>query len=346
MTVHDTSRGDTVLINLRLLLIFCVFIGNALEPLLADMPIAQEVYTWIFMFHIPLFVFVTGYFSKFNLLGSGGRKVLLQIGLQYLIFQTLYSSLDALFFHVPGIDHSFFAPYLLLWFLASHICWRLLMMLLIRLSVTSQLAVAFGLGIMIGYLPVDGIWLSLSRTFVFMPFFVIGYHFSYEKLAAWWNRKARVTAIVLSCMLLSVSGLIAQVLPAGWLYGSMTYLQLGHTDWYAGLFRIGIYLLQIAASVVFLGFVPLAAGFWTDMGRRTLYVFLLHGFVIRAAVISGIYSYITLPYEALLLIVTACGATALLTLPTVRTLSHAIVEPRTDWLLRYMKPSLRQPRKV
>lgn len=125
---------------------------------------------WIFSFHMPLFVLVTGYFARKSLAGTTGRKMLLQIGLQYLIFQSLYSALDVSLFHVSNIQHSIFAPYLLLWFLASHACWRLLMLGMSRWSITAKLLFAVTAGVAVGYLQLDGVWFSISRTFVYLPF--------------------------------------------------------------------------------------------------------------------------------------------------------------------------------
>lgn len=125
---------------------------------------------WIFSFHMPLFVLVTGYFARKSLAGTTGRKMLLQIGLQYLIFQSLYSALDVSLFHVSNIQHSIFAPYLLLWFLASHACWRLLMLGMSRWSITAKFLFAVTAGVAVGYLQLDGVWFSISRTFVYLPF--------------------------------------------------------------------------------------------------------------------------------------------------------------------------------
>ncbi|MBE0343132.1 fucose 4-O-acetylase, partial [Paenibacillus sp. 28ISP30-2] len=90
MTTSHDIQGESFFLNLRFMLIICVFAGNALEPLVGSLHIAQQWFSWIFMFHMPLFVLVTGYFAKTSLAGHAGRKVLLQIGMQYLIFQTLY----------------------------------------------------------------------------------------------------------------------------------------------------------------------------------------------------------------------------------------------------------------
>lgn len=336
------TRGETFFINLRFMLIVTVFVANAIEPLILEMSGLHTLYQWIFSFHMPLFVLVTGYFARKNLIGAGGRKVLLQIGMQYIIFQSLYSALDISVFHVTDIHHSFFAPYLLLWFLAGHAFWRLLMIGMSRWSKGAQFAFALAAGVAVGYLQLDGVWFSISRTFVYLPFFVIGYHFSFGAFVKLYQRYVKTAAAAASLLLLVLMGLLGHNLPLGWMYGSMTYMQLGVNEWYAGVFRLGMYGLQFAASLAFLGLVPYRLSRMTDLGRRTLYVFLLHGLVVRAAAVSGVYAYIGNAAGAAVLLFCAVAGTVLLAQPAVRRLLSPLVEPSVDWMISLQRAALRR----
>lgn len=327
------QRGETFFLNLRFLLILCVFIGNAIEPLITRMTGLNSLYLWIFTFHMPLFVFVTGYFAKSNLAGEAGRKIMLQIGMQYLIFQSLYSILDITVFQVKGIHHSFFAPYLLLWFLASHLCWRALLLMMRKCTPAQQLCISIALGVLVGYLRLDGTWLSISRTFVFLPFFIAGYHFSFAALERFLTRKLRIAGIVLSAGLFLAITIGGTELVPGWLYGNMTYMQLDQYTWYAGFYRLALYLLQLAAGVVFLSFVPKQESKLTDYGRRTLYVFLLHGLIIRLAAASPLYDYIHSGVAGIAVIVGAVALTLLLSQPIVRKWTSFAIEPPIQWVL-------------
>lgn len=334
MTNHSiSSRGETFFLNLRFLLIVCVFIGNAIEPLITRLHGMEALYMWIFAFHMPLFVFVTGYFAKSNLFGGAGRKVLLQIAMQYMIFQTLYLALDALLFHVHNTHYSYFAPYLLLWFLASHFCWRLLLIMLQKLTPLQQVITAVLLGVLVGYLPVDGVWLSISRTLVFFPFFIIGYHFSYARLKLLFTHKVKIFALSASALLFLWIALGGLNISPGWLYGNMTYGQLGQIAWYTGIFRMLLYILQALAAASFLAFVPWRKSSITDMGRRTLYVFLLHGFIVRLAALSPIYSWIHSDVASLVLVAAAVALTLLLCQPFVRKLAAPLIEPSVQWIV-------------
>ncbi|NUU63691.1 acyltransferase family protein [Paenibacillus agri] len=336
------ERGETFFLNLRFMLIVTVFIGNAIEPLVGGVSAMHQLYLWIFSFHMPLFVLVTGYFARKNLYGTAGRRLLLQIGLQYIIFQSLYSLLDTTYFHVNGIQHSFFAPYLLLWFLASHAFWRLLLIGMRGWKLGAQFTFAIIAGVLVGYLQLDGVWFSISRTFVYLPFFVIGYHFSFPAFLRLYHKWAKTSACVCSILLLILLGLWGNILPHGWLYGSMTYMQLGHHEWYAGLYRLGLYGWQFAASLAFLGWVPYRMSRMTDWGRRTLYVFLLHGLIIRLATTSGIYNVISGATGITVLIGTAILLTILLAQPAVKRLLHPLVEPSTAWMVDLQRAALRR----
>lgn len=336
------TRGETFFLNLRFMLIVTVFVANAIEPLILEMSGLHTLYQWIFSFHMPLFVLVTGYFARKSLNGAAGRKVLLQIGLQYIIFQSLYSALDISLFHVNNIQHSFFAPYLLLWFLASHAFWRLLMLGMSRWSKSAQFAFAIAAGVAVGYLQLDGIWFSISRTFVYLPFFVIGYHFSFGAFVKLYQQYVKTAAAAASLLLLVVMGVAGRGLSMGWLFGSMTYMQLGAHEWYAGVFRLAVYGLQFAASLAFLGLVPYGLSRMTDLGRRTLYVFLLHGFIVRAAAVSGLYAYIGNAAGAAVLIAGAVACTVLLAQPAVRRMLNPLVEPSVDWMISLQRAAIRR----
>lgn len=343
MTQIKSSRyGDTFFLNLRFLLIICVFVGNAIEPLISRIDGMNWLYEWIFTFHMPLFVFVTGYFAKPNLRGEAGQKVILQIGLQYVIFQTLYQILDVTVFHAKQIHHSFFAPYLLLWFLASHLCWRLLLLAMRKWSPAQQLAASIALGVLVGYLQMDGSWFSLSRTFVYLPFFIAGYHFSPDLLQRLWTTRVKTVAVCFSIAWFAIIALGGADIAPGWLYGSMTYGQLGYQDWYAGVFRLLLYPLQLLTGIAFLGFVPTQEGRITELGRRTLYVFLLHGFIVRLAAVSPIYGFVHNSATSLLVVLGATAMTLLLTHTWVRKCTSPLIEPPVQWLFKLEQRAFRE----
>ncbi|WP_458121503.1 acyltransferase family protein [Paenibacillus sp. Z6-24] len=333
-----SAAGETYFINLRFLLIVCVVIGNMLEPLIPHSDVAHGIFLWIFSFHMPLFVLVTGYFARSNLHGRTGMKILRTIGMQYIVFQSIYSLLDFTVFRVHGITHSFFAPYLLLWFLTGHILWRLMLIMMRQLTFAQQLTLSVVLGLVVGSLPMDGVWLALSRTLIYFPFFVIGYHFRFERFAAWFRSYRLMLAGGLSVALLAGFIMMDWSLNNGWFYGNQTFMQLGVDTWHGMVTRLGMYILQLVASLAFLAFVPWKFRQITDLGRRTLYVFLLHGLVVRTLEVSGLFAHVSSTAGVLVVIALAVILTLLLSRPAVRSWTHRWVEPE---LPRYVRLKFR-----
>lgn len=338
----STKSGETFGLNLRFLLIVCVFVGNAIEPLIMRMPEMKAIFLWIFTFHMPLFVFITGYFARSNLNGAAGIRILKQIALQYIIFQTIYSLLDYLVFRVPGINHSFFIPYLLLWFLVGHLFWRLMMKMFTRFSISHPLLISIVLGFLVGFLPLQGAWLGISRSVVYLPFFVIGYTFSYERFRAWLTPFVRYVGVAISMALLVVLYVMSEPINPIWFMNHMTFHELGWTQsgWLALFNRTVIYLTQIVASAAFLAWVPIRETHLTNLGKRTLYVFLLHGLIIRFVMLTGVYTHITSGWSAALLITASIASAVLLAKPQVTAWLHPIIEPKWDAIAGWIRHKL------
>src|SRR5659263_308146 len=73
--------------NLKILLIILVVVGHSVDFYTATSPMTRDIYLFIYTFHMPLFIFVSGYFSKTVLDGKQFRiaKVILYL-LLYLLF--------------------------------------------------------------------------------------------------------------------------------------------------------------------------------------------------------------------------------------------------------------------
>ncbi|UJF33834.1 acyltransferase family protein [Paenibacillus hexagrammi] len=241
----------------------------------------------------------------------------------YLVFQSLYSLLDVLIFHAPGVRYSFFMPYSLLWFLFSHFCWKLL--LLIFAKIKHPFIVSVLMGIAVGYAPFIGAWLSFSRTFVFFPFFLAGYYFRSEMLPTALAAKIKWAGAVGTAALL----LFAYVHPIDpkWLYSSFTFRELGFTAWYAGIYRLGVYVLEVFASLCFLSLVPLRRATMTEWGNHTVYVFLLHAIITKTAIATGIFAHIQSPLQIAAVFLMAGLLTWVLLQERIRRLSRPLIEP-------------------
>lgn len=182
--------------------------------------------------------------------------------------------------------------------------------------------------------------MSLSRTFVFFPFYLAGYYIQREhvkKLFSPWIRTTSISLFLFLFALLYFLQEIAQV-PIDWdilrrsLYGSYSYEALYPWEWYAGLYRLLLYGISAFLSFTFLSLVPRQKTFFTDMGQRTLYVYLLHGLVVRTLIAFGVDEKITTPLEQKFVILFAILMGVLLATRGVQKIARPFVEPRMYWL--------------
>ena len=117
-TALQTTDWDYGFDNIRGILIACVVFGHMLE-VCAPFPYHNTIYRIIYSFHMPVFVFVTGYFSRLS-----RRKLLFNWVSPYLVFQTVYIVVEQLL--GKNIRMQYSTPYWHLWFLLVCIGYQLL----------------------------------------------------------------------------------------------------------------------------------------------------------------------------------------------------------------------------
>ncbi len=272
-------RGSrfALLDNAKALLIILVIFGHLIEPALGVNPAASAAYGAIYQFHMPAFALISGMLSDRGLdraaLARLGRKLLVPL----LVFQLLYW--PALALARPDWQFDPLIPNWILWFLLSLLFWRLMLPLFARLPFALILAV--GLAGAAGCVDSLDRTLSLSRTFVFFPAFLAGHLYRDRILAMAQIRWPR--ALALLALIVAPAGLLvgggADVTP---LYGSHPYALQPIALPQAVALRLALVCAGVAASIVFLALVPRGVGRWTDLGRQTMPVFLLHGLVVLA----------------------------------------------------------------
>jgi len=87
---EPTTRAkvrDPFFDNAKFLAIVLVVAGHAIESL-RDVPIARSVYLFVYMFHMPAFIIIAGYFSKgFPASSDKVRKLITQLLVPFVVFQ-------------------------------------------------------------------------------------------------------------------------------------------------------------------------------------------------------------------------------------------------------------------
>ncbi|WP_417508471.1 acyltransferase family protein [Microbacterium sp.] len=326
--------------NARYACIVLVVLGHAIQRLTYDSDIAMALYLSVYAFHMPAFAIIAGYFSKSAPpTKKQMSRVITDILVPYVIFEMLWTLTKWL---VEGrADPNLTQPSWTLWFLLALGIFRLVLPYLALLHWPLVWAVLISVGA--GYLPNVDSTFSLSRTLGFLPFFVLGWWVHEKDLVnrlrlidtrPWWLRAIAVAAFVaVGFVAWNWVDLWKSIDLDNWFFYDDSYAALGAQAWWSGAIRLALLVLGFILSIAFFVLIPRGTYWWTKFGQYTMYVYLLHSFVLYPFRESGILrnaepTWIWLPAVIVLSILIAL---ALATKP-VRWVFRPLIEPRARWL--------------
>lgn len=277
--------------NLKGILMVLVVFGHLLE-LIMDQGWTKYVYELIYSFHMPFFIFISGYFYKFKI-----EKIIRNLLYPYIVFQVLYILFARLVLKdIQSIQ--FYRPYWILWYLFAMIVWSLMIQLFPRGNIVKEiisLFIAFVVCFAAGFTSNIGREFSLSRILVFFPFFLLGYCYSGWKKKSigqvWENKFYRVqkTLAFIAVLVFILYSIIMLRLYTGiknaWFYEALCYEKDG-----SGIsFRMIQVIIALCVILIGITFIPnKKIRFLSRIGENTIQVYLLHGFIIKGLQKSGI----------------------------------------------------------
>lgn len=108
--------------------------------------------------------------------------------------------------------------------------------------------------------------------------------------------------------------------------------------WWAGLVRLGLIALAVLLSAAFFVLVPRRQTWMTGFGQATMYVYLLHSFVLYPIRQSGMLRQGLDPDVWLvIMLVAAVGIAVVLSTAPVRRVFRPLIEPKPRWL--FVRPA-------
>lgn len=310
--------------NAKLILIILVVVGHFINPIIFQDQALMALYLTIYSFHMPVMIFIAGYFSGST---KGKMKGLIKrLLIPFVIFQPLFLMFNIFLFPKTILNLGYITtPFFVMWFLPCLLIWK---MTLPYLKSKYIVPISLIIAVFVGYLPFVGLDFTLSRLITFLPIFLLGYHLRDKEFN--FGTKAKVISIFALMML----AIFCYYKPfhIWWLYGSEAYEVLNHPEWYAGVYRMLVYFGYGLASISFMALVPRKKYFFSNLGKNTMTVYLVHGFIRLILSYSNIYTTIDTPLEK----------TVLILLSILIALCLAVL-PNLVNKLAYWKPSTAQP---
>ena len=267
----------------------------------------DQAYDFLYFWHVPAFVFVTGYLSR-SFTWSSARLVALvrTVVVPYVLFETALA-LFRVYVGGEQLEDLFRDPHWPMWYLSALFFWRLMTPVFRPLRGGLLVAIVLSL--------VAGLWvgdtLDVARVLGLLPFFVLGLKATPERLAllrgrprsrsppssrwwAWWCWR---------------TGPTAGRAPSGSTTARSTPSSR-RSDARAVLVRAALLVLGTVGAWAFLSLVPRVGGWFATMGSASLVVYLFHGFVVKGLEYSA-YPDWAAAHPVLSLPLTTLGAMAL-----------------------------------
>jgi fucose 4-O-acetylase-like acetyltransferase len=271
--------------NAKLLLVTLVVVGHS-WTLLPDVSTSAPVYVFLYSWHVPAFVLVTGYLSRrFTWSRANLRKLVTTVVVPYLVFETLLALFRTV---VGGEDFGvlYVSPHWPMWYLTVLFLWRLATPVFTRVRPAVAMALAVAVCLVGGLNTVPA--LDLPRTFGLLPFFVAGLLVTREQLDRLARPRARAVAAGLLALAFAVSTVVAGHFSKEWLYWRTGYPDLGVPFWVGASVRLGLLVVAGSLALSALALVPRSQRWFTPLGGASLVVYLFHGFFVKAAEYAGV----------------------------------------------------------
>lgn len=262
--------------NLKVLLIFLVVFGHLIERYIDTNITLMGIYLFIYSFHMPLFIFISGFLSKNT---NKSKKIFFKnLLIPYIVLNIIWYSLAYIYTGKTNLPIIY--PGWTLWFLLSLFFWRISLRYLIKIKYI--LPISFILGILVGLVP-NGSFLSFSRTIFFLPYFLLGYYCDLKKLKKL-NKLNNLIALIGVCGFIFLGIYIAKhnILDYKFLYGSYSYKELKFNVYTGMLYRTILYIISILLSCFICILTPKVKTFYSNMAKSTMYIYVFHIYVILA----------------------------------------------------------------
>lgn len=271
---EEPKQREYLFDNYKVFLIVLVVIGHFIEPSYDQNPYLYELKWAIVAFHMPAFIFISGYFSKKT---PSLKKLLSSLVIPYFVYELLYYLLYTLILH-KDTGLYFARPKFSLWYLMALFAWRI-MAPVVR-KIPGHLFLSIAAGLLIGLADL-GNFLSIPRIFYFFPFFLAGMNFETEWLDRFRNIWGFLGAlgILAGFTVFLFTDQYHDRLSPYIFYGRYSYYGMDMNNTEGILVRMLCYLISFLLIYLFMLVLPREKKSYSYLGQRTMAIYIFHGMV-------------------------------------------------------------------
>lgn len=257
--------------NIKGLLIILVVAGHFMHPIHNDNQALSALFDIIYLFHMPLFVFISGLFAK-----GAYRNGRLNINrmITYLVLGLAYQAALLLIngsLQPRRLVAFTSAP----WYLIGMVWWYATTPLLARLSAPTGIAISMAAALVSGCIDLSNGLFAISRSLAFLPYFALGYYVTTQQLQRLAQRRALWLAVAAAIVIAAAR--VVDPHAYDWFF-AMVY---GDNPYTKGILsgmaaRLASMTIAVVFSLAVLRVIPRGQSRLTTLGERTLQVYVLH----------------------------------------------------------------------
>ena len=306
-----TKTRDYLFDNYKVLLIFLVVIGHFTGPSVSDNRFLLILKWFIVSFHMPAFIFISGYFSKRDLPFS---TIFQKLAVPYLAYEVIYYLWYVFIVH-KETGLRLLRPKFTLWYLLALFLWRAITPYVKKIP--GYLIIAFIGGFLIGFSNMENNFLTIPRALVYYPFYLAGTCFDRTFLDRLRTPKGKLLAgigIGLVLCFVTFAGL-TKAAPMQVFYGRYNYVSMNQTIFEGLLWRFLLYLIGFIMTFGIMILITDKKLPFSYIGTRTMAIYLFHGLLYTylenaTALLENLNTF----GETVLLLAVCLGVTALFSL--------------------------------
>ncbi len=310
----EGDNRDYFLDNLKAFLMVLVIFGHIVTSLRSVKEISS-LYYYVYTFHMPCFVFTSGYMAK-GIMKNGKFRADRYFSILWLYFVFRIASYELTKAYGKAGSLDLFDISAAPWYLLALSVWYLCVPLLQSLKPVVGIALTTAAALLIGYADSVGTYLSLSRIVVFLPFFAMGLYLSKEKLDMFLSKKLRIPALLLLMITCGYFVFVGNPLTGVGkiVFGGTPYSAfMKELTPYGGLIRAGLFLFAALISACCMLLTPRRKMWFSYVGKYSLAVYILHILVRNWMKYEGIFTKIKkLPAKYMWFSIPACVIAALI----------------------------------
>ena len=254
--------------NLKGLAIFLIVLGHlTLYRKVDSMAFIRGI---VFLFHLPVFFFVAGYFSKIG--PDEPVKVFKRLFIPYVLFCIIWEIFKVYYLGGHPTSILFIHPGYMLWFLMSLFFMKLALPIMDRFKYPLIISIIGAL--LIGF--IDCNILGISRTFIYMPIFLLGFYYKDYKQRL--TERFALIEIAVAILSILASAIIALTIPFDAIIMKHSYSDAFVIDI---LVRGLLILISTLNVLVLTRFMTNEKIVLTQFGVNSLTVYLFHPYAIK-----------------------------------------------------------------